>query len=94
MNELQFALVKLAEEATELAKEALKAAEYGPDTYSKKYDSTAIAMMQDEYNDVLGCIEKVNSFGYNLHPDQVLISNRVKKIQKNMEAARSAGQLT
>jgi NTP pyrophosphatase (non-canonical NTP hydrolase) len=93
MNVTQFLLVKLAEECTELAKEALKAAEYGVNAYNKKAHDTNFNLMQDEYNDVLGCIIALNNAGIDLEPDDNKIQARIVKIKKNMDASRDAGML-
>ncbi len=93
MNEIQFAFVKAAEECTELAKELLKAAQYGHNTFNRKHGEYTINMIIDEYNDVLGCIQHLNNLGVGINSDIGLIEARVAKIHKNMAAAREEGLL-
>ncbi len=93
MNEIQFALVKAAEECTELAKELLKAAQYGHETFNHKHNEFTLDMINDEYNDVLGCIAHLNNVGVKIRHDADKVSARVDKIYKNMSAARAEGSL-
>jgi len=84
MNKQQYYLLKLAEEATELAQVAIKCAQFGldevhPNTLEKNYEA-----LNKEWNDVLACAILVESederFDYDGDGD--LLDMKFVKIEK------------
>lgn len=89
MNRQQYLLNKLAEEATEVAQQALKAAQFGLDEAEPEQRKSNAERCHDEIDDMLGVIEMLNEeFGFNF---QSQMDRRMMKKQKvNKYAAYSA----
>ena len=93
MNNLQFLLNRLAEESVEIAKDSLKAAEFGliaTDSDGQKYDNkTAI---HAEINDLMAIIEMLNEdcdFNYKPNPEAIAIKK--VRVAKYREISRKLG---
>lgn len=89
MNRQQYLLNKLAEEATEVAQQALKAAQFGLDEAEPEQRKSNAERCHDEIDDMLGVIEMLNEeFGFNF---QSQMDRRwAKKDKVNKYAAYSA----
>ncbi len=81
MNNAQYLLVKLAEEASELSQIALKAAQFGPYEKYEKAGKDNVGRIQDEFNDVLGVVEKLSmECGIQINKDKEAILAKMNKI--------------
>ena len=83
MNQLQYLLTKLAEEAAEVAQIALKTSQFGPDEKMPGQLLTNFERIHLELNDLLAvvdCLNKFHSFGFD--PDPVAMFNKQLKIGK------------
>lgn len=66
MTRLQYLLIKLAEEASEVAQIALKTAQFGLDETSPYHTDNNAARCHAELNDLLGIVNMLNTeFGFN-----------------------------
>lgn len=81
MNIEQFLLLKLAEEASEVAKDALKAAQFGLDEEGAPYDNRA--RLNGELNDLLAIVSLLNSnTTLNYLPDQDHAARKCHKVKE------------
>ena len=85
MTRLQWLLTKVAEEVGELAKEALKAQQFGMESSAGEF--TNLESMQLEFNDLLGAlrlvIEEINQPAIYADPDLVVATtNKIKAEQQ------------
>lgn len=60
MDMYQFLLIKLAEEASEVAQIALKTAQFGPSELCPGLTLTNVARIHEELNDLLGIVSMLN----------------------------------
>lgn len=90
MNNLQFLLNRLAEESVEIAKDSLKAVEFGltaTDTDGRQYDNKAA--IHSEINDLMAIIEMLNEeCGFNYKPNVEAIAIKKVKVAKYREHSR------
>jgi len=93
MNTEQYLLVKLAEEAAEVAQIAIKCAQFGLTEVYPEAGTPNVDRLFGEMNDLLGVfavlhLEEVFSW----LPDQSQITAKKDKIYKYLEYSRSLGQ--
>lgn len=94
MNTEQFLLIKLAEEATEIAQIALKSAQFGSDEVMPGIVATNRDRVHLEINDLLGVIEELNDrVKFNFEPNPSLISLKREKIRKYEMYSRELGMV-
>jgi len=81
MDREQYLLTKLAEECTELAQITLKTQQFGRDERYPKSKFNNRERMTQEFNDLLGIIDMLNSeFQYCLSADIGLIEAKREKV--------------
>lgn len=87
MTREQFLLCKLAEEAAELAKEAMKTQQFGMLSSHPKYTGTNANRISEELNDLLAVIDMMNEECEDFFwtPDEEAIERKVEKIEKYYE---------
>ena len=92
MNYQQYLLIKLAEEASELAQIALKTAQFGLYSTCQTTNETNIQRVTAEYNDVIAIAEMINTEIYdNLERDTYLVDAKRQKVMKYLEYSKEAG---
>lgn len=94
MTREQYLLVKLAEEASEIAKDAIKAAQFG--MHSNYLDSpTNVENIRMELNDLLTVVNMLNTdHGLNFMPDGEYQTHKIEKIKHYMKVSESLGKLS
>lgn len=71
MNRQQYLLVKLAEEAAEVAQIALKTSQFGLEERFPNHPDNNATRCHAELNDVLGIVKMLNEeFGFNFEPSE------------------------
>lgn len=89
----QYLLIKLAEEAAEIAQMALKTAQFGlKETYAPVGKSN-IERLNDEFNDLLAAIDMLNEdFGVeHLQRDDFKVNNKIAKVKHYMSVSQDLG---
>ena len=98
MNESQYILNKIAEEASEVSKAALKAAEFGLDDVYPVESGTTFERLVYELNDLLATVEMLGDHhptkSYSFVPNQRQIAEKKLQVRRWMEYSRGVGQLT
>lgn len=93
MTRLQWLLTKVAEEAGELAKEALKAQQFGMESSNGEF--TNLESMQLEFNDLLGTlrlvIEEINQPA--IHADPKLVFAKIEKLERYYGLLKNLGSV-
>lgn len=90
----QFYLIKIAEEATELAQAALKASQFGLFEMIEGTHETNEGRMTKEYNDLLGVMSMLRYKGYEypvLMEDYGLQNEKMNKVEKYLTYSQSLG---
>jgi hypothetical protein len=93
----QYYLVKLAEEAAEVAQIALKAAHFGLSERHPERTETNAQRIYAELNDVLAMVQRLGDvsngeFFFDIgQPDHVAISKKLAKVQHFLEYSQSLG---
>lgn len=83
MNHEQHAFIKLAEEAGEIAKEALKIAQFGLDSVSPVDNISNRDKLRDELNDLFGTLRLVEqTSGFVFVPNEEKVAAKVEKVVK------------
>lgn len=93
MNAVQHALGKLAEEAAEVAKIALKAQQFGLNEIKPGSDQTNAERINEELNDVIASIEKLNDLGLGFVPDMKKISAKQEKVLQYLSYSVELGMV-
>jgi len=90
----QFYLIRIAEEATELAQAALKASQFGLFEMIEGTNETNEGRMTKEYNDLLSARSMLRNLGYE-HPilmeDYGLQNEKINKVEKYLTYSQSLG---
>lgn len=82
MNHTQYLLVKLAEEASEVAKAALKAAQFGLGAVNPVTDKTSFESLSDELNDLHAIIKMLNiETNMNYFVDTKAVKDKIEKVE-------------
>ncbi|WOL24640.1 nucleoside triphosphate pyrophosphohydrolase [Yersinia phage fHe-Yen9-02] len=96
MNRKQYLLLKLSEEAVEVAKVAQKAMQFGMDSFnpSDVKRETNVANLHSELNDLLGIVNMLNEeFGFEyVINEQALLAKR-DKVNKYYAVSQRLGQI-
>lgn len=83
MNELQYLLVKLAEEGSEVAQIALKTAQFGAEEVMPGQPLTNFQRCHQELDDMLAIVAMLNDqHGFGYDPDRVAIEKKKVKVSK------------
>jgi NTP pyrophosphatase (non-canonical NTP hydrolase) len=97
MTRLQWLLTKVAEEAGELAKEALKAQQFGLDSKKVTRDGefTNLESMQLEFNDLLGTLRLLNVEIKQaaIFADQGLALAKIEKLERYYGLLKNMGSV-
>lgn len=94
MNTEQFLLIKLAEEASEIAQIALKAAQFGSDEIMPGIVATNRDRIHLELNDLLGVVEELNDrVKFDFEPNPTLMSLKREKIRRYERYSRELGKV-
>lgn len=81
MTNEQYLLIKLAEEASELAQIALKTAQFGAYEQYEKSDKNNIGRVNAEFNDLLGVAALINDeCDFKIDADPVEIEKKMNKV--------------
>jgi hypothetical protein len=100
MTPEQYILTKIAEEASEVSKIALKAAQFGFDSFHPTSDKNNLTTLVDEVNDLSGAVlllkrflgsKEINIDGLY---DKTTIENKVLKIMKYSKISHELGYLS
>lgn len=96
MTREQYLLVKLAEEASEVAQRALKASQFGVDEVQKGQEQNNAERLYDELNDLNGILALLNSHvsGFAYTPDPEAIKAKRNKLKKYKKLAATYGKVT
>lgn len=95
MNEMQYILVKLAEEASEVAKIALKTAQFGLDSACTTESETNRQLLHKELNDLFAAVSALNAHhGLEFHPSEEAIFKKTEKMKHYMGVSASLGLVT
>lgn len=88
----QLLLCKLAEEATEIAKDALKAQQFGLNSYHPETNLTNIEYITNELNDLFAILEMLNEYGsFEYVPCQKAINDKKEKVLHYMKLSQQLG---
>lgn len=90
MNEVDYLLIVLIEEASEVQFNACKALRFGIDNVYKDYSSN-IEALNHELSDLLTIIEMLKEHGANLNP--VVSQAKRAKVKKYMQSSIELGKL-
>lgn len=83
MNRLQYLLIKLAEESSEVGQIALKTAQFGLHEVYSENGKSNIQRIHDELNDLFGIIKMLNvEYEFDYTPSDVAISDKIEKVSK------------
>lgn len=92
MNEQQYLLIKMAEEASEITHIALKTAQFGMDSSETPQSLTNYQALHKELNDLLSIVSLLNTnYEFNFHPSKTAILEKQNKVQKYKEISASLG---
>lgn len=92
MNRTQFLLMKLAEEASEVAQIALKTAQFGlEETYT---DKTNVERIYAELNDIIAIVGMLNEQeGFDYDTDDEAIDAKIKKVEHYLKYSQTLGMV-
>lgn len=95
MNRIDLLLVQLAEEATEIGKEAAKCLRFGPEEIYPPIGITNAARVKLEINDLMGLIEMLQTEGVLPMPifDRDLIEAKKLKVEEHLSYSAQCGRL-
>lgn len=97
MNEQQYLLTCIAEEATEVTKDATKAIRFGLYDFNEHNGNVPNAQrLIQELNELIALVELAGSKGYldlSMLNDQVVKNNKIMKYEKYAQYARDCGTL-
>ena len=94
MNNLQYLLVKLAEEAGEVAKNSLKTTQFGINSVINGTAVNNFKMTHSELDDLLAIVEMLNeecAFGYT--PNEVAIARKKIKVDNYRKISTQLGHV-
>lgn len=91
MTKEQYLLVKLAEEASEIAQIALKCTHFGINDKRYENGKSNIELVEDEFNDLLGVIQMLETEGVKIKEDKDKIFNKMVKVGKYMKYSQKLG---
>lgn len=92
LNNTQYLLSKLAEEAAELAQIAMKAQQFGLDSTHPTTGYTNLQLIELEFNDILGVLRLMEEEGIGeVNPNPLLIRAKTDKILRYRNHLASQG---
>ena len=93
MNNAQYLLAKLAEEAVEIAQMAIKCQHFGLTETQPGNPESNVDRLKGELNDLLGVVSMLNREvdSFNFSPDVAAIGMKVAKVNHFREYSRSLG---
>jgi NTP pyrophosphatase (non-canonical NTP hydrolase) len=95
MNRVQFLLGKLAEEASEVAKRALKTQQFGMLEIMPGQPLNNAQRCHEELNDLLGIVEMLNNeFDFGFRRDEDAIAMKRRKVNRYAKLSRELGMVT
>lgn len=95
MTRLQWLLGKLAEEGSEVTKNALKTMQFGPIAVAPDQTYNNFLLCHEEIDDMVAVIEMLNEefrFGYRINRERV--DDKKKKLEYFYQVSRDAGMIT
>lgn len=94
MDNTQYLLTKLAEEATEIAHIALKTAQFGFYSVKPQTSEMNLNRLHEELNDLLAVVKMLNeSTDFNFKQDDKQIVNKIAKVNKYLEICKDIGSV-
>lgn len=91
MNKQQYLLIKLAEEASEIAQAALKAAQFGMNSYHPETEISNTTQLFTELDDLHGVINLLRNEGVDYWEDGFSVSVKMDKVSSYMKISQSLG---
>lgn len=92
MDRLQYLLIKLSEESTEVSKIALKTAQFGMDEKHPELSQTNKERIHSELNDLNAVVKLLNmEFDFNYEIDQQKVLEKFDKIDKYYNYSKQLG---
>ena len=89
----QYLLVKLAEEASEIAQIALKTAQFGVHEKYHKLDEDNLERISGEFNDLLGVIELLRDNNVYINTNFDKIADKKIKVKKYLKYSQDLGMV-
>jgi NTP pyrophosphatase (non-canonical NTP hydrolase) len=94
MNRLQYLLIKLAEEASEVSQIALKTSQFGLEEKHPEMDETNKERIHKELNDLLGIVKMLNlQFEFSFTPSEVEINQKMAKVNHYYRYSKECGAI-
>ena len=94
MSREQYLLIKLAEEASEIAQIALKTSQFGMEEKYHKLDTNNKERIHAELNDLLGVVDLLNGeSGFGFTQDSVASCTKAEKINKYYKLSQELGMV-
>lgn len=93
MTQEQYLLGKLAEEALEVAKEALKGQQFGLDEINPESNHSNREDTHKELDDLLAIIEMLCELGFDYIPSEERVAAKKIKVLKFLEKSISLGKV-
>lgn len=94
MNLEQYLLIKLAEEASEIAQIALKCSQFGLDEVYPEAGVPNHERLSGELNDLLGVLHMLNTEGgLGFEPCNGAVAKKVEKIKKYLSYSKELGKV-
>lgn len=95
MNREQYLLLKLAEEATEVAHIAMKCAQFGVNNVGGPKVEMNSDRLSAELNDLLAIVSMLGSESFfQFHKDTYAISDKVDRVEEWYSVSKSLGKVT
>ncbi|HEO1801328.1 MULTISPECIES: hypothetical protein [Acinetobacter calcoaceticus/baumannii complex] len=94
MTHEQFLLMKLAEEASEIAQIALKTAQFGMDERHPEMNLNNKARIHQELNDLLAVVDELNTWcKFEFQPNHAAKINKIEKLNKYLGYSIQIGKV-
>lgn len=94
MNRLQYLLLKLAEEASEISQIALKTSQFGLEEVCPNQPLTNKERVHGELNDLLAIVCILNEeFDFEFRADEIKIDEKKLKISKYYDYSKTLGMV-
>ena len=95
MNHLQYLLIKLAEESSEVAQIALKTAQFGIESKIHGVPANNFRMIHHELNDLLAIVEMLNKeYDFQFIPNEEEIEKKKVKVLQYMDISIRLGHVS
>ena len=93
MTKTQYLLCKLAEEASEVAKAALKAQQFGLEEVYPKTGQSNAERITEELNDLMGILVMLADDNYKYVEDCGAIEEKIDKVEHYLKYSQSIGEV-